>query len=165
MEPELEWTSRSEAETEALGEALGSALFGGALVLLDGELGAGKTCFARGVARGLDVRDEISSPTYALMQSYAGRLVLLHLDAWMEGRERAFLRDGGLEELDARSVALVEWGDRVADVLPAPRLRVRFEHSGPRARTIRARIEGAIGESWRRAFETWAARASGALER
>lgn len=157
MAAELAWRSGSAEATEALGEALGRALVGGELVLLDGELGAGKTCFARGLARGLDVTDPVSSPTYALLQTYAGRLRLLHFDAWMEGRERAFLRDGGLEELDAHGVALVEWGERVAEVLPRPRLRIALAHEGREARRVSARLEGEASESWSTTIAAWRA--------
>lgn len=159
MAADLAWLSSAPEATEALGEALGAVLCGGALVLLDGELGAGKTCFVRGLARGLGVADPVSSPTYALLQTYDGRLRLLHFDAWMEGRERAFLRDGGLEELDEHGVALVEWGARVADVLPRPRLRIQLEHSGARNRRVSARLEGDASESWSKVLAGWRARA------
>lgn len=72
MVRELHSRSRSAAATEAAGEALGRALEPGALVTLDGELGSGKTCFVRGLARGLDVEDRVSSPTYALGQCTPG---------------------------------------------------------------------------------------------
>lgn len=127
---------------EELGQRLSSCA-GGALVGLDGELGSGKTCFVRGLARGLGVVDRVSSPTYALLQSYRGRVELLHFDAWMEGRERAFLLDGGLEGLDSGAVAVVEWAVRVADMLPPVRLRFALAHEGAHERSIAARVEGA----------------------
>lgn len=137
------WTSFGPDATEALGEALGRALSGRAIVALAGDLGAGKTCFVRGLARGLDVRDAISSPTYALLQTYAGREELHHLDAWMEGRERAFLLDGGLEWVSSNGVVAIEWADRLADVLPAPRLAVTLTHAGQDARRIRIEVVAA----------------------
>lgn len=145
MGVERGFLSSSPEATEAFGEVLGgrlSELEGGALVLLDGELGSGKTCFVRGLARGLGVVDRVSSPTYALLQSYRGRRELLHFDAWMEGRERAFLLDGGLEGLDGNAVAVVEWAARVADVLPPTRLRIELAHAGPSARAFVLRVEG-----------------------
>jgi tRNA threonylcarbamoyladenosine biosynthesis protein TsaE len=142
MAAELRLRSTSPEATEELGAELGRRLFPGALVLLDGELGSGKTCFVRGLARGLGVRDRVTSPTYALLQTYAGRLELLHFDAWMEGRERAFLRDGGLESLERGGVAVIEWAERVADVLPRERLRVHFAHAGPRERALVLHVEG-----------------------
>lgn len=135
------FVSRSPAATEALGAALGAAIEGGSIVALEGDLGAGKTCFVRGLARGLAVADAVTSPTYALMQSYVGRLELFHFDAWMEGRERSFLLDGGLECLHANSVAAIEWADRVLDLLPPRRLRVRCAHAGAEARSIEIAVE------------------------
>ena len=137
--------SRSPQATEALAEALGALLADrgrGALVLLDGELGSGKTCFVRGLARGLGVADRVSSPTYALMASYSGRLGLDHFDAWMEGRERAFLLDGGLDCRASGGVAAIEWASRVRDVLPFPRIAVELVHAGEHERELRVRVEG-----------------------
>ncbi len=130
------FSSHSSTATELLGEQIGRALDVPALIALDGDLGAGKTCFVRGLARGLGVRDNVSSPTYALLQSYAGRLDLHHLDAWMEGRERAFLLDGGLEWVGESGVTVIEWAERVADVLPRPLLSVRIEVTGLDERRI-----------------------------
>jgi tRNA threonylcarbamoyladenosine biosynthesis protein TsaE len=134
--------SRSPEATRALGEAIGRVLPAGTLVALEGDLGAGKTAFVQGLARGLDVRDPVTSPTYALMQSYEGRLALHHFDAYMEGRERALLLDGGLEWMHAGGVAAVEWADRVADVLPRPRLAVLLRHAGANARRVEISVEG-----------------------
>jgi tRNA threonylcarbamoyladenosine biosynthesis protein TsaE len=122
--------SRSPDATRALGAALGRALPPGTLVALDGDLGSGKTCFVQGLAEGLGVADPVTSPTYALLQTYSGRLDLHHFDAYMEGRERALLLDGGLEWMHAGGVAAVEWAKRVEDVLPRPRLSIVLEHVG-----------------------------------
>jgi tRNA threonylcarbamoyladenosine biosynthesis protein TsaE len=128
--------SRSPRATEELGRALGEKLRAGSVVILDGELGSGKTCFVRGLARGLGVVERVQSPTYALMHTYPGRLELFHFDAWMEGRERAFLLDGGLEWMQAGGVSVVEWGSRVSECLPRPLLALAFEHKGPSEREI-----------------------------
>ena len=130
------FVSRSPAATEALGAALGRELEAGSVLALDGDLGSGKTCFVRGLARGLGIEAPVTSPSYALLQSYPGRLELHHLDAWMEGRERAFLLDGGLEWLHAGGVAAIEWGSRVEELLPEPRWSIRFEHRGESSRAI-----------------------------
>lgn len=134
--------STSPEATEALGAALGRALVERACVALDGDLGAGKTCFVRGLARGLDVKDEVSSPTYALLQSYPGRLELHHLDAWMEGRERNFLLDGGVEWVTSHGVTVVEWAERVADVLPTPRVHVALTVVDDTTRRLEFRVVG-----------------------
>jgi tRNA threonylcarbamoyladenosine biosynthesis protein TsaE len=134
------WRCESPQATEDLACALGSRLRAGDVLALDGELGAGKTAFVRGLARGLGVAEPVSSPTYVLMNVYSGRLELYHFDAWMEGREEAFLADGGSEWLSAGGVSAVEWAARVADWLPLPRLAVRLAHAGPLARRIEIEV-------------------------
>lgn len=141
MAHERVFETASEAETEVLAERLGELLEPPALVALDGELGAGKTAFVRGLARGLGVKDGVSSPTYALMASHEGRVPFLHFDAWMEGRERAFLADGGAELL-ADAVCAVEWASRVDDALPRSRIEVRIEVLGHERRRLRMRATG-----------------------
>ena len=128
--------SESPEATEALGVALASLAIPGLVVALDGDLGAGKTCFVRGFARGLGVVDPVSSPSFTLMHEYPGRLTLYHLDAWMQARGEAFLEDGGTEWLRSDGVALVEWAERLADWLPAERLSLRLSHLGPKRRAI-----------------------------
>lgn len=119
---------RSESETVALGEVLGRQLLPGGLILLFGELGAGKTTLVRGIARGVGFRGRVSSPTFALAHVYRGRrLVLHHLDLYR-------LRDGeagelGLEELlaDPRGAVVVEWPG--AARWPSKRVEVRLAHA------------------------------------
>jgi tRNA threonylcarbamoyladenosine biosynthesis protein TsaE len=130
-------TTRSEAETAAVAERLGAAFRGGEVVLLCGELGAGKTAFVRGLARGLGADpDEVASPTFVLLTAYAGRLVLHHADLYRlrgDGDEREI----GLEELPGPGgVLAVEWAERLR-VAPWPSpLRVRLEHAGDDVRRI-----------------------------
>jgi tRNA threonylcarbamoyladenosine biosynthesis protein TsaE len=138
------FVSRSAAGTERLGEQIGRALHAPALIALDGELGAGKTCFVRGLARGLGIAERVTSPTYTLMQTYGdeGRARLQHFDAYLEGRERAFLLDGGVEILAGEAVSAIEWAERVADLLPEPRVVVRLAHVGPETRRIALGVVG-----------------------
>jgi len=134
--------TRSEPETVALAAALGEGFRGGEVVLLSGELGTGKTAFVRGLARGLGIDpDEVTSPTFVLLTSHPGRLVLHHADLYRlrgDGDDREL----GLEELPGpRGVLAVEWAERLS-LVPWPRpVRVSLEHAGEDARTIR--IEGA----------------------
>ena len=139
---ERRFLSRSPAATEALGRWLGERLGAGALLALDGELGTGKTTFVRALARGLGVQVPVTSLTYALLQTYPGRLELAHFDAWMERRERSFLAEGGWEWLGAEGVAVVEWAARVADWLPAERLAIEFAHRGAEERSLRLAVLG-----------------------
>lgn len=128
--------SSSVEATEALGAALGERLRAGARVALSGEMGVGKTAFVRGLARGLGCEEPVASPSFTLMQRHAGRVPLYHFDAWMEGRERAFLLDGGAECLEADGVAVVEWAERVEEFLAGPGLALELAHLGPSERRI-----------------------------
>jgi tRNA threonylcarbamoyladenosine biosynthesis protein TsaE len=137
---EREFTTRTPEETERLAEALARGLDPGTVIALDGELGSGKTCFVRGLARGLGTCDPVASPTYTLMHEYRGRLPLYHFDAWMQGREEAFLAGGGAEWLDKDGVAAVEWAERVAAHLPQERVSVRLSHRSDGGRSIRIAV-------------------------
>ena len=109
-----ETTTRSEGETAAVGRDLASRLEAGSVVLLYGELGAGKTAFVRGLAEGLGVQpDEVSSPTFTLVQEYrGGRLRLVHADLYRLDDPREF-DDLGLDEIGAGGVVAVEWADKL----------------------------------------------------
>lgn len=123
----------SPEETEALGEELGRRLRTGDLVLVKGELGAGKTTFVRGVARGCESDALVASPTFQLVRLYHGRVQLAHVDLYrMESAEE--LGDLGLDELLDRGAVVVEWGDRIED--PEAAL-VSIEHLGGNRRLIR----------------------------
>jgi tRNA threonylcarbamoyladenosine biosynthesis protein TsaE len=106
-------------DTEALASRLAGALAPGALVLLHGELGAGKTAFVRGLAAGLGADpDEVSSPTFALMQEYRGRVTLRHLDLYRLDHQ-ADIDDLDIEAMRDGAVVVVEWAERMAVVPPA----------------------------------------------
>ena len=124
----LEILSHSESETEAAGERVAATLELGDILLLHGQLGAGKTAFVRGLARGLGASpDDVSSPTFTLIQEYRdGRLPLFHVDLYrLESKEVA---DLGLDELsDGQGVVAIEWAERWAD-RPAGAITVRLEH-------------------------------------
>lgn len=134
--------SRSPEATFALGQALGRIAPEALVLCLEGDLGAGKTCFVRGLAQGLGIEGPVTSPSFALMNEYEGRLPLLHFDAWMEGRERAFLADGGSEALASGAVCAIEWGERVEEVLPEPYLRISLAHEATDERLLELRVVG-----------------------
>lgn len=112
--------SRSEAETETVARTLAAGLAPGDVVLIEGELGAGKTVFVRGLAAGLGLDpDEVSSPTFTLVHEYrGGRVALSHADLYR--LDRAAAADLGLEEAGAGAVLAVEWPDRLDDPGPSP---------------------------------------------
>lgn len=134
-------TSHSPEETEELGRRLGERLTAGQGVALDGELGAGKTVFTRGIAVGLGVDEpgEVRSPTYVLMVEHPGPIPLLHLDAYFAARSRDFLVDGGEAYLQEGGVLVVEWAGRLDVALPDDFLQVRLRHAGEQTREIEFR--------------------------
>ena len=133
--PSVTITTRSESETAAAGRSLGASLQPGAVVLLFGDLGTGKTAFVRGLAAGLGIDpDEVSSPTFTLVQEYrGGRLTLYHVDLY---RLQAIeVDDLGLEELTREGVTAIEWPDRLPRPVE-PAIAVRIDHGEGSTRTL-----------------------------
>jgi tRNA threonylcarbamoyladenosine biosynthesis protein TsaE len=127
--------THSAAETEAFGERFGKRLRPGDMVLLTGELGAGKTTFVRGVARGTASVAPVASPTFQLVRVYPGRVQLAHIDLYRIERPSE-LGDLGLDELLDQGAVVVEWGDR----LDAPDAAViELEHLGGERRVVRTK--------------------------
>lgn len=118
-------TTKSAGETEAVGEALGDQLRVGDVVVLTGDLGAGKTTFTKGVARGLGVTQRVTSPTFTIVQEYEGRVPVAHVDVYRLERIQE-LYDFGFEELLDDRVTVVEWGEAIELVLPRDRVDVRI---------------------------------------
>jgi tRNA threonylcarbamoyladenosine biosynthesis protein TsaE len=133
--------SSSVTETEKIGAALGALAFSGMVVVLSGELGAGKTAFSRGVARGLGVRGPVTSPTFTLINEYTGRLPLYHFDVYRLN-DPVELADLGYEEyLEDEGVCLIEWGDLVQEWLPKEHLKVQLKGQGD-TRTLTFTAQG-----------------------
>lgn len=132
-------------ETERIGEALGRRLGPGSLVLLFGDLGAGKTTFARGLGRGLEIATPIQSPTFALIHEHRGRLSLAHMDLYRLNAPTE-LDTLGLEEyLEGDGVVLIEWPEIALDRLPDSRIEVRLTPEGDGRRIqIMARGDAAV---------------------
>jgi tRNA threonylcarbamoyladenosine biosynthesis protein TsaE len=134
--------TRTERDTERLGERVGRLLAGGEFLGLTGDLGAGKTAFVRGLARGAGVPADaaVSSPTFALVNVYrGGRITVLHADLYRV-RDAEELYDAGFYDL-ADGALVVEWIDRVPDAAPADRLDVRIEKR-PGGRTFAFEAHG-----------------------
>ena len=131
--------SKSEAETEEAGFRLAGSLPPGSTVLLRGDLGAGKTVFSRGFARGLGITEPVSSPTYTIVQEYErpGGGKLYHLDLYRISGVEAALAFGADEFLaDSAAVALIEWPERIEGLLPSGAVNVKLEHLSESERRI-----------------------------
>ena len=114
----------------------------GDFVSLIGDLGAGKTQFAKGFGAGLGVTDTINSPTFVLMAEYRGRLPLFHVDLYRLDDAADAIAGGLLDERQADGVTLIEWAERLRDALPAARLDVEIDGSGDERRAITLRAMG-----------------------
>jgi len=134
--------------TEAAGARLAPRLADGMIITLSGDLGAGKTTFARGVLRGLGWTGRVKSPTYTLVEHYPlSRLYLYHLDFYRFDDPAEWETAGLADCFRNDAVCLVEWPERVADLLPAPDLTLRLEHeANPQARTLDLRANTDAGE-------------------
>lgn len=116
-------------ETEEFGEKLGSILKPGDIISLTGDLGAGKTALTKSIGKGLGVEDYITSPTFTLINEYKGRLNLYHFDVYrLEGP--IDLYDLGFEEyIYSNGVSIIEWGDKIEEILPEERINIQIEKS------------------------------------
>jgi len=136
------------ADTVDLGRRLGQAAQPGLVVGLVGDLGAGKTHFSQAVAEGLGIpRRVVTSPTFSLVQEYHGRLWLFHFDTYRLRNTDEFLELGIDEYLGAGGVCLIEWADRVLDVLPRDRLLISLHVSGTDSRRATISAGGLISSA------------------
>jgi tRNA threonylcarbamoyladenosine biosynthesis protein TsaE len=135
----------SASETRAVGAALGRAAQPGTVIALVGPLGAGKTQLTKGVAKGLEVRSVVNSPTFILMNEHVGRLRLFHVDAYRLEDPQEALAAGLLDERGAEGVRVIEWADRLDGWLPDERLDLwlAFDPAGAERRTVAWRAYGA----------------------
>ena len=129
--------SRSPEATRELGARLASVARAGDLVFLLGDLGAGKTQFAKGVAAGLGVRSTVNSPSFVLMAEHTGRLPLFHVDLYRLAGAGEALGGGLLDERQSEGVTLIEWAERLGVATPGGRLDVRIDGTGDEPRRIR----------------------------
>lgn len=144
----VELASRSAKDTQAIAAEISRVVQPGDLIVLGGDLGAGKTTFAQGFGAALGVDEPITSPTFVLMRTYEGRLPIVHMDVYrLEHLQEAV--DLGLAEiLDDGAVALVEWGDLVAAVLPADFLELVIEQASRDGDDDRRITIRAVGTRW-----------------
>ena len=138
----MEFITHSPAETEAVGEALARVLQPGTVLAYEGDLGAGKTAFTRGLARGLGSDEPVTSPTYTIVNEYlSGRLPLFHFDMYRLGSADELWDIGWEDYLERGGVCAVEWSENVAEAMENA-IRIRIEKTGDESRRIT--IEGGV---------------------
>jgi tRNA threonylcarbamoyladenosine biosynthesis protein TsaE len=132
--PEL--ISRSPENTRRLGSIIGELADPGDVLLLEGKLGAGKTCLTQGIARGLEIDDYVLSPTFVIMRELYGRLPLYHIDLYRLDRIEESL-DLGLDDyLYGKGICVVEWAERAIDILPRKHLFIRINYLSDTGRSF-----------------------------
>ncbi len=139
---EREVVTREAAATRELAAELAVVARPGDLISLIGELGAGKTQFAKGFGAGLGIEDTIVSPSFVLMAEYRGRLPMFHIDLYRVADAAEALAGGLLDERQAEGVTLIEWAERMEDALPVERLEILIEGTGDDPRRIELRAGG-----------------------
>lgn len=133
----LDVISHSVEQTQRLGQRLGELLQAGDVLVLQGTLGAGKTVFVQGIARGLGIEEPVTSPTFTLIHEYHGRLPLYHVDLYRIGGDAEAI-DLGLEDyLYGDGVTAIEWGEHAPGVLPEAHLLVELRILAEQKRTLR----------------------------
>jgi tRNA threonylcarbamoyladenosine biosynthesis protein TsaE len=129
--------TRRVEETIALGERLAAQLQHGDVVALFGELGAGKTALVKGIARGLGITQDVTSPTYTLIHEYSGgRLPLFHIDLYRLDSAGQALTIGVEDYLDPSGVTVIEWAEKIETLLPEHTTRIRIQSLGETGRRI-----------------------------
>ncbi len=131
--------SNSELQTQKIGESLGKSLKGGDIIALYGDLGAGKTVFVKGIAKGLGIKKRILSPTFVFMRSYptAKGKQFIHIDLY-RGQDRRDFEALGLEELFSQNcIVVLEWAEKIAKMLPQKRIDVQIIKEDEKKRTIK----------------------------
>ncbi len=134
--------SSSPEETREIGIAIGEITMPGDVLLLEGKLGAGKTCLTQGIARGLGINDYVLSPTFVIMRELYGRLPLYHIDLYRLDRIEESL-DLGLDDyLYGEGVCVVEWAEKVLSILPRKHLLIKIDYLSDMERSLRLEPSG-----------------------
>ncbi|MCM3620313.1 tRNA (adenosine(37)-N6)-threonylcarbamoyltransferase complex ATPase subunit type 1 TsaE [Sutcliffiella horikoshii] len=131
---QVELMTHSAEETMAKSEALGKWMKGGEVLLLEGDLGAGKTTFTKGLAKGLEIKRNVNSPTFTIIKEYQGRLPLYHMDVYRLADSE---EDLGFDDyFEGEGVTVVEWAHLIEEFLPEERLEIYIYHQGDDERKI-----------------------------
>lgn len=147
LHSDLEWPSHSEAQTREFGLRLAGLLSAGDVIALQGPLGAGKTRLVQSIAAALGcVRSFVVSPTFTLIHEYDGELPVYHVDAYRLKNSDEFLDMGGGELLSGEGVCLIEWADRIGDLMPRDHLRIDIDVTGEQSRVFCIRARGPLSQ-------------------
>ncbi|KMY48339.1 tRNA (adenosine(37)-N6)-threonylcarbamoyltransferase complex ATPase subunit type 1 TsaE [Peribacillus loiseleuriae] len=134
MEQKFEWVSKSELETVDFASTLAEKLNAGDVLALEGDLGAGKTAFTKGLAKGLGIKRNVNSPTFTIIKEYMGRLPLYHMDVYRVSEEE---EDLGFDEyFEGEGVTVVEWAHLIQEQLPEKMLTIQIFRLGDSERRI-----------------------------
>ena len=131
-----EYISASPLETEQLGTALAAELKPGMVVAFFGDMGSGKTVFTRGLAKGLHCTEHVSSPTFALVHEYPGKITLYHFDMYRIMDTEDLYATGYDDYLESGGILAIEWSENIEDALPEHTIFVTITADGPESRTI-----------------------------
>ncbi|MBQ1278796.1 MAG: tRNA (adenosine(37)-N6)-threonylcarbamoyltransferase complex ATPase subunit type 1 TsaE [Clostridia bacterium] len=133
----LTFNSKSPKDTESFAEGLSKRLTGGEVIAFSGDLGMGKTCFVRGLARGLGFSGDVTSPTFAIINEYSGgRLPLYHFDMYRISGWDDLYSTGYFEYCEAGGVCAIEWSENIEAALPDDVIRIEIRKNGDTDRTI-----------------------------
>ena len=138
----MEYLSHSEQETEALGAALAQRLHGGDVIAYRGDLGAGKTAFTRGLARGLGCTGRVTSPTFTIVNEYEGEIPLFHFDLYRLGDEEELWDIGWEDYLGRGGVCAVEWSESFPRAIPPEAVTVTIRRCPENEDWRRITVEG-----------------------
>ncbi len=131
-----EFISNSQAQTEKFAESFAKTLKRGAVIAFEGNLGAGKTAFVRGLARGLNIKSDVSSPTFAIVNEYEGEIPLFHFDMYRIETLGELYSIGFFEYLERGGICALEWSENVYSALPEDSIFVKIEHLSENSRKI-----------------------------
>ena len=154
----MELLSQSPEATRTFASRLAAVAEPGDVVCLWGELGAGKTVFAKGFGAGLGIEATISSPSFVLMGEYAGRLPMFHIDLYRLSSAGEVVDAGLLDDRQAAGVVLIEWPDRLGDALPPERLDIHIDGGADEPRALRLTANGRLADRYLPAAEAAGAR-------
>ncbi len=132
----LSLLSRSIEQTEAIGKIIGERLVAGDIIVLEGALASGKTALTKGIALGLGIDEAITSPTFTLISEYKGRLTLYHMDIYRLDSVDDFTALGAEELLYNSGVCVIEWGERIAELMPKSAIFIKIEVNSEEIRKI-----------------------------